>query len=151
MHRRNVAFVVLFVVVSLLVILKIGTAVEFSDDEVNPTRILSIYDTHHLKRQNGSTDANDQPSFTAGHHSSRFISSALRWTPQNVTAAASSSLVVAVGIPSTDTDVGAMRRTWQRNSWLRFVNVWPNTASSRKTGGTLVVNYLIGRHPDHHF
>ncbi|CUG02810.1 UDP-gal or UDP-c-dependent glycosyltransferase, putative [Bodo saltans] len=82
------------------------------------------------------------------------------------------SILVVVGIPTTDTSFGQKRREWQRGSWLRYRRVWRHDSSGddqSMTGGgcsdgprhtssspsrldaCLVVKYLIGRHPTHNY
>jgi hypothetical protein len=67
------------------------------------------------------------------------------------------TILVVVGIPTTDTPFGQQRRQWQRGSWLRYRSIWRHDRGECGAAGEplhqscIVVKYLIGRHPSHDY
>ena len=153
MNRRNATLFSLFVLCSLVMILKLGTGIDFADAEPALPPLGVITPSKMMNMPSKPLVGKKKATFTRGQHSDRYISSSsLSWAPQLVTPdMTEQQLVIAVGIPSTDTSVGAMRRKWQRESWLKYHAVWPNPASRSSSSSSLptrlVVNYLVGLHP----
>eukprot|EP00754_Rhynchopus_humris_P008330 Rhum_TRINITY_DN13721_c2_g1::Rhum_TRINITY_DN13721_c2_g1_i1::g.63187::m.63187 len=57
--------------------------------------------------------------------------------------------LLVIGIPSIDTDKGARRRRYQRDSWRKYPNVYqPRSGDGSSSGGaTVLVKYLLAAHP----
>ncbi|KAJ9456353.1 UDP-Gal or UDP-GlcNAc-dependent glycosyltransferase [Diplonema papillatum] len=51
---------------------------------------------------------------------------------------------IVIGIPSIDTPTGARRRKYQRESWLRYSNVYRHPEHPT---GSVLVKYLLAHHP----
>jgi hypothetical protein len=150
MRPRRVLQLLAFVLSSLLFIFTYGTGVPGESLSAAPHRApLSAPGLPRYSQPVSNPQIKmSSSSFVSAPHSNKFISTGLSWSPQPVSNW-SGKLMIVVGIPSTDTATGLQRRTWQRNSWLRYRGVWPKRDTNSYS--LMVVNYLVGLHPANDF